>query len=277
MTAASDIDTVRPPDAARTWTAARIAGALWLGLWIAMGAGVIWLFVTNYDASFTGRYLPRILGGLVVTLQLVFLSVGIGIVLALPVAMARGSTNRIVGAFAYAYVYFFRGTPLLAQTFLIYYGAGQFRDALEAVNMWWFFREAFNCAVFTFALNTAAYQAEIFRGAIDSVARGQSEAGQALGLSRWRIFRHIVAPQAMIIALRPFGNELILMIKGSAIASIITVFDLMGETRLAFSRSFDFQVYLWAALLYLSLVEILRRVWDIIEHRLTRHLRRDSD
>lgn len=154
---------------------------------------------------------------------------------------------------------------------------GQFRETLEAVNLWWFFREAFNCAVFTFALNTSAYQAEIFRGAIDSVPRGQREAGQALGLSRWRIFVSIILPQAMIIALRPLGNEIVLMIKGSAIASIITVFDLMGETRLAFSRTYDFQVYLWAAVLYLTLVEILRRVWDRIENRLTQHLERAQD
>lgn len=211
------------------------------------------------------------------TLELVVLAIVIGAAIALPMAIARGSPNRIVGALAYAYVYFFRGTPLLAQTFLVYYGAGQFRETLEAVNLWWFFREAFNCAVFTFALNTSAYQAEIFRGAIDSVPRGQREAGQALGLSRWRIFVSIILPQAMIIALRPLGNEIVLMIKGSAIASIITVFDLMGETRLAFSRTYDFQVYLWAAVLYLTLVEILRRVWDRIENRLTQHLERAQD
>ncbi|MGE0846530.1 MAG: ABC transporter permease [Flavobacteriaceae bacterium] len=268
----------RPPAMnRRRMTKARVAGTSWLALWILAGLAIFFMFASEFDYSFFARYAPRILNGLVVTLELVVLSIVLGAMLALPIALARDSKNPFVGVLAYAYVYFFRGTPLLAQTFLVYYGAGQFRAELEAINLWWFFREAFNCAVFTFTLNTAAYQAEIFRGAIASVPRGQREAGRALGLPEKVIFRHIVVPQALIIALRPFGNEIILMLKGSAIASVITVFDLMGETRLAFSRSFDFQVYLWAAILYLSLVEILRRVWDRIEARLTRHLKRRSD
>ncbi len=95
----------------------------------------------------------------------------------------------------------------------------------------------------------------------------------SLGLTPRAIFRMVVAPQAMLLALRPLGNEIILMIKGSSVAAIVTVFDLMGVTRLAYSRTFDFQVYLWAAVLYLVMVEIIRRVWDHLEHRLTRHIR----
>ena len=128
-----------------------------------------------------------------------------------------------------------------------------------------------------FTLNTAAYQAEILRGAIENVHKDQTEAGEALGLSKLIIFWKIILPQALITALRPYGNEIILMIKGSAIASLVTVFDLMGETRRAYSRSFDFQTYVWAAILYLSVVESLRRLWDRFEAYLTRHLERDSD
>ncbi|MCC0012760.1 MAG: ABC transporter permease [Rhodobiaceae bacterium] len=274
MTATADATVVRPPPAKKGWTPARVGGALWVALWLVIAFLAVRLAVTEYSPAFYARYGPRILHGLLITVELVALSVSIGAAIAIPIAFARGSKNSIISGLAYSYVYFFRGTPLLAQTFLVYYGAGQFRETLEAAHMWWFFRDAFNCAVFTFALNTSAYQAEIFRGAIDSVPKGQTEAGEALGLSQWPIFNKIVAPQAMIIALRPLGNEIILMIKGSAIASIITVFDLMGETRLAFSRTYDFQVYLWAAVLYLSMVEILRRVWDRIEARLTRHLKR---
>ncbi|MCB1477642.1 MAG: ABC transporter permease [Rhodobiaceae bacterium] len=274
MTATTDATVVRPPAPKKGWTAARIGGAVWIALWMVIAFLAIRLAVTEYSTAFYLRYGPRILHGLLVTIQLVAISVTIGAVIAVPIALARGSRNPLIGALAYSYVYFFRGTPILAQTFLVYYGAGQFRETLEGLNLWWFFRDAFNCAVFTFALNTSAYQAEIYRGAIDSVPKGQTEAGEALGLSRWAIFKKIVAPQAMIIALRPLGNEIILMIKSSAIASIITVFDLMGETRLAFSRTYDFQVYLWAAVLYLSMVEILRRVWDRIEARLTRHMKR---
>ena len=222
------------------------------------------------------RYGPELLRGLLVTLELVALSIVAGALLAIPITASRLSKNRFIGGLAFGYVYFFRGTPLLAQIFLIYYGAGQFRPALDAVGLWGFFREAFNCAVFAFALNTAAYQAEIYRGAIRSVPRGQWEAGQALGLHPVPVFWKIVVPQAAIVALRPLGNEIILMIKGSAVASIITVFDLMGETRRAFSRTYDMSMYLYAAVLYLLVVETIRRVWNRLDARLTRHLRREA-
>jgi polar amino acid transport system permease protein len=223
-----------------------------------------------------GRYGPRLLDGLLVTLQLVSVSIVLGALLAIPVAAARLSQNRFIGALAYAYVYFFRGTPLLAQLFLVYYGAGQFRPGLESIGLWGFFREAFNCAVFTFTLNTAAYQAEIYRGAIRSVAVGQWEAARALGLGRMPILARVVLPQAAVIALRPLGNEIILMIKGSAVASIVTVHELMGQTERAFSRSFDMAIYLYAAVLYLIIVEAIRRLWSRLENRLTRHLRREE-
>lgn len=222
------------------------------------------------------RYGPDLLSGLLVTVQLVSISIVLGAMLAVPITAARLGRNRLLGAFAFAYVYFFRGTPLLAQIFLVYYGAGQFRPQLDAIGLWGFFRDAFNCAVLTFTLNTAAYQAEIYRGAIRSVPLGQWEAAKALGIPRAALLRKVVFPQAAILALRPLGNELILMIKGSAVASIVTVFDLMGETRRAYSRSFDMMLYLYAAMLYLALVEAIRRLWNWLEGRLTRHLRQDN-
>ena len=219
------------------------------------------------------RYGPALLEGLLVTVQLVAIAVLCGGLLAIPVMMGRISKSRIIRGLAFGYVYFFRGTPLLAQLFLVYYGAGQFRDALEAVGLWVVFRDPFACAAITFTFNTAAYQAEIFRGALASVPRGQWEAARALAIGRVPMATRVVIPQAAIIALRPLGNEIILMIKGSAVASIITVLDLMGETRLAFSRTFDMTIYLYAAVLYLIVVEILRRLWNRLDHRLTRHLR----
>jgi polar amino acid transport system permease protein len=225
----------------------------------------------NFDVL--QEYGPRMLAGLVVTLELVAISIVCGALLAVPIALGRMSKNKLLSRLAFAYVYAVRGTPLLAQTFLVYYGAGQFRPELQAAGLWWLFKDAFFCCVLTFTLNTAAYQAEIYRGAILAVPRGQSEAAMSLGLTPRSIFRMVVAPQAMLLALRPLGNEIILMIKGSSVAAIVTVFDLMGVTRLAYSRTFDFQVYLWAAVLYLVMVEIIRRVWDHLEHRLTRHIR----
>lgn len=221
------------------------------------------------------KYAPGLLEGLLVTIELVSISVVIGMLLALPIAGARLSKNPILRGASFAYVYFFRGTPLLAQLFLIYYGAGQFVGPLKSIGLWWFFRDAFNCAVLAFALNTAAYEAEIFRGAIRSVPRGQWEAGAALGLHRIPLWWKVVLPQAATVALRPVGNDIILLIKGSAVASIVTVLDLMGETRLAFSRTYDLKFYFYAAVLYLILVETIRRLWNAMEWRLTRHLRRE--
>jgi polar amino acid transport system permease protein len=264
----------RPPPPARGWPAARIAGYVLTGLWIALGAGIVLYLVSAWRPDLFARYAPLYLSGLLTTLQLVVVSVLCGAVLSVPLALGRVSRNPVFSGLAYAYVYFFRGTPLLAQTFLIYYGLGQFRPQFEAVGLWWFFREAWYCGVFAFTLNTAAYQAEILRGAVDSVGRGQWEGSAALGLSKLQTLRLVIVPQALIVALRPYGNEIVLMIKGSAIIAIITVYDLMGETRRAYSRTFDFQTYIWAALIYLAVVETLRHATDWIERRITRHLKR---
>lgn len=264
----------RPPPPARGWPRQRVAGYALMAMWIAAGSGLVLYLVSAYDPALFARYAPGYLSGLKITLQLVGLSIVLGAILSAPVAWARTARSRWLAWPAYAYVYFFRGTPLLAQAFLIYYGAGNFRPQLEAVGLWGFFREAWYCALFAFTLNTAAYQAEILRGAVQSVPKGQWEGAASLGLPRWLTLHKIILPQAMIVALRPYGNEIILMIKGSAIVAIITVMDLMGETRRAYSRTFDFQTYLWAAVIYLAIVETLRNIINLIERRITAHLKR---
>ncbi|MDA8870929.1 ABC transporter permease subunit [Rhizobiaceae bacterium] len=263
-----------PPGIARVWTGTRVAGTLLCALWVALAGAMIWYFVAGYESDFVGKYAPRLLNGLWLTIWITLVSIGLGLLLAGLLTAMRLSSSALLRGPAAGFMAFFRGTPLIAQVFLIYYGTGQFSDALKAVNLWWFFREALYCAVLAFTLNTAAYQAQIYIGAIRDVPKGQREAAMTLGLRPGVVFWKIVLPQAAITALRPLGNEIVLMVKGSAIASVITVLDLMGETRLAYSRTFDFQIYLWAACLYLVLVEVLRRVWDVLEARLTRHLKR---
>jgi len=258
----------------RRFTIARFAGILFMALWVALFASILINAIEGFDQEKFFKYGPAMLRGLVVTIQLVATSLVLGAVLSLPLAFARMQQSGILASLAYGYVYLFRGTPLIMQVFLIYYGLGSFRPELDAIGVWWFFRDAYNCALFAFTLNTAAYQAEILRGAIQSVTRGQWEAAQALGLHRVPTFIRVILPQALMVALRPYGNEIILMIKGSAIVAIVTVFDLMGETRRAYSRTFDFQMYLWAAVLYLAIVELIRNVWNLFEKRLTRHLKR---
>ncbi|MCV0396641.1 MAG: ABC transporter permease [Rhizobiaceae bacterium] len=263
-----------PPPPARRWTRDRVLGLVLMAVWGALALGLASFLFNAWRPDLFERYAPRYLSGLGITLTLVGVSILIGAVLSVPIALMRMSKNRFAAAFAYGYVYFFRGTPLLAQTFLIYYGLGSFRPQLDAIGLWTFFREAWYCAVLAFSLNTAAYQAEILRGAIQSVPKGQWEGAASLGLHRFQTFWKIILPQALIVALRPYGNEIILMIKGSAIVAIITVYDLMGETRRAYSRTFDFQTYLWAAIIYLAIVETLRNAVDWVERRITRHLKR---
>lgn len=263
-----------PAVVARPLTAAKVAGIVVLVLWGLLAAALVMMVINGWDTAKFERYGPRYLNGLWTTISIVGISIVLGALLSLPIAYARMSKNRVLNTIAYAYVYLFRSTPLLAQLFLIYYGLGSFRAELESVGLWWFFREAWYCGLFSLTINTAAYQAEILRGAIESVPRGQHEGAAALGISKRITLRKVILPQALIVALRPYGNEVILMIKGSAVVAIVTVFDLMGETRYAFSRTFDYQTYLWAAIFYLTMVEALRHLWAFMEARLTRHLKR---
>ena len=227
-------------------------------------------FIFNIDLLET--FWPRLLAGLRITAEVVVISCAIGFLLAYPIARARMSRNILLSWPALCYITFFRGTPLLCQLYLVYYGAGEIRPFLTSIGLWWFFRDAFYCCIFAFSLNTGAYQGEIMRGAIQSVPKGQIEAARALGLSPFRIARHIVWPQAMLVALRPFGNELIGIIKASALAAIVTLLDLMGQTRFIFARTFDFSIYLYAALIYLAITETIRRVWNWLERLLSRHI-----
>ena len=263
-----------PPAPRRSFTVARVAGIVFMAMWLALLVGVVDMVITNFDVAKFDKYGTRMLHGLVVTLQLVSTSIVLGAILSLPLAFARMSKSSFISTLASGYIYLFRGTPLIMQVFLIYYGLGSFRGVFESVGLWWFFREAYYCGLLAFMLNTAAYQAEILRGAIQSVPHGQSEAASALGIHPVPAFFKVILPQALMVALRPYGNEIILMIKGSAIVSIVTVFDLMGETKYAFSRTFDFQMYVWAAVLYLAIVELMRNIWNLLEKRLTRHLKR---
>ena len=273
MTMASEtIRVERPTAPPRRWTNERVAGNVLMGFWFLFGCALVWYIITAWSPEFFERYTAWYWVGLQRTIILVFGSMFFGAILSVPIAYARMSKNRTLSAIGYGYIYFFRGTPLIALVFLVYYGFGAFKPQLESVGLWAFFRDEWYCAILALALNTSAYQAEILRGAIQSVPGGQWEGAASLGLHKWLTMRKIILPQALIVALRPYGNELILMIKGSAVVALITVYDLMGMTRRVFSSSFDFQAYLWAALIYLIVVEALRHGVEWIERRITRHL-----
>lgn len=217
------------------------------------------------------KFGPRMADGFAVTLELAFGSVLLALLLSVPASLGRAFASRPVSSALFAYTYVFRGTPLLAQLFLVYYGSAQFQGPLSALGLWWLFRDPFFCSLLTFTLNTAAYQTEIFAGAIRSIPAGQIEAARAAAMPPGLMARRIVLPQAAGLALRPFGNELISMVKSSALASVVTVYDLLATAKLAFQRTYDFQPYLAAALIYVLTVEIIRRLWNALDKRLNRH------
>lgn len=217
-------------------------------------------------------YWPRFQDGALMTLQLTGLGALMAGFLAPFLALARVSAPAAVQWPLRLYISFIRGTPLLVQLFLVYYGSGQFRPVLQEWGLWSFFRDPFNCALFTFVINSAAYQTEILRGGLRGVDIREIEAARAVGMPRWRILQRISFPHAYRIAWPALGNEVILLMKASALASVVTVFDLMGRTRQIFSRTFDFSSYLWAAVIYLLITVIFVVLWRLAEQRMTRHL-----
>lgn len=230
----------------------------------------------TFDLQLLLDSLPRLLAGLWLTVQLVALSLLIGGALALPLALARSSANPLLRWPAHAYIFFFRATPLLIQLFIVYYGSGQFRGLFEALGLWGVLREAWWCALIAFSLNTAAYQAEILRGGVEAIPVGEIEAGKALGMGRALLWRRIVLPGAYRMAIPALGNEAILMLKASALASVITLFDLMGATRAIFARHFALEMFVYAAVLYLALTLVLSRATAAIEARLNPQRAREA-
>jgi polar amino acid transport system permease protein len=229
-------------------------------------------FPLLFNFDLLANYGGRLVSGVIITFQVIAVSSVLGFFLAYPICRARMSGNWFLSNASLAYVTFFRGTPLLCQLYLVYYGAGEIRVELTSVGLWYFFKEAYFCCIFAFTLNTAAYQSEIMRGAISAVPKGQIEAAKALGLSSFAISRKIIFPQALLVAIRPMGNELITLIKASALAAIVTLLDLMGQTRFVFARTFDFSVYLYCAFIYLAMTETIRRVLARVERVASRHL-----
>ena len=218
--------------------------------------------------------LPKLLDGMETTLLLTGLGAALAAVFSPGLALIRLGGPAPAKALLRIYISFMRGTPLLAQLFLVFYGSGQFRAELTTLGLWSFFRDPFNCAVLVFVLNSCAYQTEILRGGLQAVPPGEIEAARAIGMTRAQVLARVTFPHAYRIAWPALGNEVILLMKASALASIVTVFDLMGRTRQIFSRNFEFSVYFEAAALYLLITVLFVFLWRQIERRLTRPMRR---
>ncbi|MDK9695871.1 MAG: ABC transporter permease subunit [Siculibacillus sp.] len=205
------------------------------------------------------------------TLVLAAVSLSIGFVLAVGVAVAVLAPARVPRKLAEGYVYVFRSSPLLVQIFLIYYGSGQFRGALEFLGLWHFFREAWFCAILALALNTGAYTAVLIAGGLRSVPWGQIEAAQAVGMSRYRVFASIAFPQALRHALPAYSNEVVLMIKATALASTITLLEITGLAKQLSAETYrPFEVFAAAGIIYIALNGMVAGGFGLIERALHR-------
>lgn len=222
----------------------------------------------NWEEIFIA--LPKLADGALLTMELVLISCFVGFFIAVPIALMRASQNWWIRNIPLIYTFFFRGTPLLVQLFLFYYGAAQFEAVRESI-FWPVLKEAYWCALIVFALNTGAYTAEIFRGAIQAVPHGEVEAGVAIGMKKTTLYRRVVLPRAIRMALPAYGNEIILMLKSSALAYTITLLDLTGVTRTIIARNYlAIEMYFAAGVIYLVLTFIFIQVWMRVEKRLLR-------
>jgi len=227
------------------------------------------------DFEFMAETFPKLIAGVPVTLSLVGSSLVLGFVFAVILAQMRLSKNLLLSKLAYAYVYVFRSTPLLVQIFLIYYGSGQFREFFESVGLWYFLREPYFCAILALTMNTAAYTSEIIRGGIQSVPWGELEAGRAIGMSGVTLFRRIVFPIAIRQALPAYGNEIILMVKSTSLASTITILEVTGIAKKIIATTYlTVEVFMIAGAIYLSINFIVTRGIRWIEVKLSPQLYR---
>ena len=242
------------------------AFCLWVVLQALLGGGRGPDFADLLEAA------PKLIRGLGLTLYISLVSVLIGSAIALLLLVGLMMPWPAFKKGLVLWCVLFRGTPMIAQLYLVYYGAGEVHGWLDRAHLWWFFREPLNCVMFTFVLNTSAYQARIIHGAVVNLPRELSDAAAALALPKRVTLLRILLPQALLTALRPLGNEVTKMTKASAVASLVTVLDLLGTAKNLFMETFDFDFYIVAALIYVLLIGGIRLALDTLEQRLSRHL-----
>ena len=226
-----------------------------------------------FDFELIARSLPELFSGLLVTLQLTVLTVIGGILISLPLGVLRTSRNAWVSGPIWAYTYFFRGTPMLVQLFLIYYGLAQFK-AVRSSGLWFILREGYWCCLIAFVLNTAAYTIEIVAGALRNVPLGDIEAARAMGMSPFTILRRITFPIALRILFPAYTNEVVFILQSTSLASLVTVMDLTGVARVIIARTFSpYEMFITIGVIYLALTYLTLWGFRGIEGHLYRHLR----
>lgn len=227
----------------------------------------------NQNDIFTATTVMHYWGGLVTTVQLVFLSLVIGLVMAIPLAVLRTVRTPFISGPVWLYTYIFRGTPLLIQLYIIYYGIGQI-EGIQATFWWELFRDPFYPALLAFTLNTAAYTTEILRGALMATPQGEVEAAKAYGMPWLLRMRRIILPSAFRRAIQAYSNEVIFMLHASAIASLVTIVDLTGAARNIYSRFYaPFEAFIAVALIYMALTLLIVYAFRRLERHLLKHQR----
>ena len=210
---------------------------------------------------------PKLLSAAIITLKLLSVSLIIGLFIGLFFAILRLNKNIFINKFAYGYSYIFRGTPLLVQIFIIYFGLGQI-EYLRSTVLWVILKEPYWCAIIAFALNTGAYTSEILRSAFQTIKPGILEAGKSLGISNKIIFYFIQIPIAIRQSLPAYGNEIILMMKGTSLASTVTLMDLTGVAKYIISTTFKpIEVFIVAGGIYLFMTFIIHNVIKFLEKK----------
>ncbi len=219
----------------------------------------------DFDLMFTS--FPKLIGATVVTLKLLSVSLFFGLIIGLLFAILRLNKNIFINKFAYGYSYLFRGTPLLVQIFIIYFGLGQI-EYLRSTSLWIILKEPYWCAIIAFTLNTGAYTSEILRSAFQTIKPGIIEAGKSLGISNKIIFYKIQIPIAIRQSLPAYGNEIILMMKGTSLASTVTLMDLTGVAKYIISTTFKpIEVFIVAGGIYLFMTFIIHNVIKFLEKK----------
>jgi len=217
---------------------------------------------------------PKLLEGAGMSVLLLIVSGVIGNILAVPVALARVSRNPVLWLPSEMFIQLMRGTPLLVQIYILYYGLGQLLGQMPAVRysfLWPYLREAFWYAALALSINTAGYSGFILAGAMRAVPYGEVEAGRAFGMSKWKIFRRVILPRAIRNSLPTFSGETVLLLKSTSLASTVTVTELMRVTSEAYAESFRFdECYISAAIIYIALSYILTRGFYFAERQLNK-------
>lgn len=227
----------------------------------------------SFDFALLFESLPRMLEAIGVTLQLLVYSSLIGLVFALLVLMMRISGKWYLNAPAQIYIYIFRGTPILVQIFIIYYGLSQFSAVRESV-LWYVLREPFWCCVIALSLNAGAYVSEILRGGMLGVSKGTLEAASALGINKVDRFIYITSPIMIRLAIPAYSNDMISMAKATSLASTVTLLDVTGVARTIQAETFSpYEVFIAAAIIYIVIAWILQKGFGLLEHRMSRYVK----